>query len=139
MFGNSDFGRTQFLLERGMDASMLRWQVINNNIANAGVPGFKRSDVAFESQLKRAIDSQNNNTPFTAKLTNKKHIPFHTPISVEGVEPRIVLDYQTSMRNDGNGVDVEYEMVQAAKTQMRYSMMSSVMARNYRLIAGLFR
>jgi flagellar basal-body rod protein FlgB len=139
MFGNSDFGRTQFLLERGMDATTLRWQVINNNIANAGVPGFKRSDVTFESQMRRAIDSQGNTAPFEAKLTNTKHIPFHTPISVEGVKPKIILDYQTTMRNDGNGVDVEYEMVQAAKTQMRYSMMSTVMARNYRLIAGLFR
>lgn len=139
MFTNSNFGRTQFLLEKGMDAQLLRWQVISNNIANANVPGFKRSDVTFESQLQRAIKSQGKSTPFPAKLTNNKHIPFHQPIPVTGVEPKVRLDYSTSMKNDGNGVDMEFETVQAVKTQMRYQLMSSIMTRNFRKINMLFR
>ena len=139
MLTNSNFERTQFLLERGMDASNLRWSVISNNIANADVPGFKRSDVTFESQLQRAIESENDNRPFAATLTNKRHIPFHQPIDVQTVQPRVQLDYATNMRNDGNGVDVEYENVQAAKTQMQYQFMASMMNRNYRKISMLFR
>jgi flagellar basal-body rod protein FlgB len=43
------------------------------------------------------------------------------------------------MRNDGNGVDMEFETVQAVKTQMRYQLMSSMMSRNFRKISMLFR
>ncbi len=139
MFINSNFGRIQNLLERGMDAQMLRWQVISNNIANANVPGFKRSDVTFEAQLQRAIKSQGKSSPFQAKLTNKNHIPFQQPIPVSSVTPKVKLDYATSMRNDGNGVDMEYETVQAVKTQMRYQLMSSMMSRNFKKISMLFR
>ena len=41
-----------------MDVATLRRNVIANNIANANTPNFKRSDVNFESQLKRALDSE---------------------------------------------------------------------------------
>ena len=38
---------------RGLD---LRNQVIANNVANAGVPGFLGSEVSFEENLRRALD-----------------------------------------------------------------------------------
>jgi len=41
-----------------MDASLIRRDVISNNIANADVPNFKRSVVNFESELKRALNSE---------------------------------------------------------------------------------
>ena len=43
------------VLDRAADASWLRNDVISNNISNADTPGFKRSDVNFETQLAKAL------------------------------------------------------------------------------------
>ncbi len=43
------------VLDKAADASWLRHEAISNNIANATTPGYKRQDVAFESQLRKAL------------------------------------------------------------------------------------
>lgn len=58
MFEATHFMKTQDLLERGLGAATQRRKVITDNIANADVPNFKRSEVVFESMLKRAIESE---------------------------------------------------------------------------------
>lgn len=40
-----------------MRGSMLRQTLLTNNLANASTPGYQRSDVNFEDQLKAAISS----------------------------------------------------------------------------------
>jgi flagellar basal-body rod protein FlgB len=52
------FTRSVDLLQRAMDANTLRYQVSSNNMANAEVPNFKRTTVNFESELKRAFESE---------------------------------------------------------------------------------
>ena len=54
----NSFTRSVDLLSRAMDVNSLRYQVSANNLANSEVPNFKRSVVNFESELKRAIDSE---------------------------------------------------------------------------------
>ena len=56
----NSFSRSVDLLHRAMDVSTLRYQVSANNLANSEVPNFKRSVVNFESELKRAIESAEN-------------------------------------------------------------------------------
>ena len=41
-------------IEKAMQGSLLRQQVLANNLANANTPGFKRSDVDFQSALAQA-------------------------------------------------------------------------------------
>ena len=43
------------VLDRAADATWLRNEAISNNIANATTPGYKRQDVAFESELRKAL------------------------------------------------------------------------------------
>ena len=52
------FSRSIDLLQREMNVANLRYQVSANNLANSEVPNFKRSTVNFESELKRAFDSE---------------------------------------------------------------------------------
>ena len=52
------FNKTVDLLHRAMSANVVRRAVISNNIANANVPNFKRSNVNFESELGRALQSE---------------------------------------------------------------------------------
>lgn len=136
MFEGMNMMETNYLLEKGLDTESLRRKVIGNNIANVDVPHFKRSEVNFESELKRAIREREtveaNRTP--ARLTDERHIPFHIARDVKGVQPRINLDYSTSMRNDGNNVDIEKEMVDAAKNKMRYDAMITSLGHNFRML-----
>ena len=43
------------VLDKAADASWMRNEAIANNIANATTPGYKRQDVAFEAELRKAL------------------------------------------------------------------------------------
>ena len=43
------------VLDKAADAAWMRNNAISNNISNATTPGYKRQDVAFESELAKAI------------------------------------------------------------------------------------
>lgn len=125
MFLNSTFGRTVDVLQRSMDVSLLRQDVIANNIANSDTPNFKRSEVNFETALKDALQSeQRTERSFPAALTNERHIPFDRPVDYRDVEPRRVLDYQTTAKNNGNNVDIEQEAMNQLNNQLLYTLMT---------------
>jgi hypothetical protein len=79
MFINSRFGQTVELLHRTMDVSVMRRQVISNNIANAETPHFKRTDVNFEAELKRAFESQEQRIVPEAQMTDPGTFPLTDP------------------------------------------------------------
>ena len=138
MFLDSSFMRTQDLLQRSMSASLVRQEVIADNIANADTPHFKRSEVAFESELARALRSFDPN-PFPAAMTHRKHIPFYKPKDYREVKPIVYLDYTTTYRNDGNNVDIEKEMVDARENTLRYVAMAQRTNDNFKLLNIVLR
>jgi flagellar basal-body rod protein FlgB len=120
----NSFTKTVDLLHRAMDASVVRRSVIADNIANANVPGFKRSTVNFESELKRALDTENRRPPLELTLTHPKHIPAWREKDYRDVQIRRVLDYTTTFNNNGNNVDIEKEMMDALHNQLSYTLMA---------------
>ncbi|HRS02925.1 MAG TPA: flagellar basal body rod protein FlgB [Treponema sp.] len=121
---SNDFTKTVDILHRAMDASLVRRDVIANNIANADVPNFKRSVVNFESELKRALDSEKNKPALELTLTDPKHIPNWRERDYREVQPRRVLDYVTTAKNNGNNVDAEEEMMLSVQNQLMYTLMA---------------
>lgn len=85
------------ILERALEASSIRQQVLNNNVANAKTPGFKRSRVDFEGELAQALEAKQN---------------------PDAVRPTVVRESDSLGRPDGNNVDVEAEMVKVAENQI---------------------
>ncbi|HOC46679.1 MAG TPA: flagellar basal body rod protein FlgB [Spirochaetota bacterium] len=135
MFIDSLMMRTNYLLEEGLNTESLRRKVIANNIANVDTPHFKRSEVNFESQLKRVIMEQNDeNAKLPALMNDRRHIPFFIPRDIHSVRNRVNLDYSTTYRNDGNNVDIEKEMVDGATTTMRYNAFVTSLNSNYRML-----
>ena len=135
MFINSKLMETNYLLEKSLDVESVRKRVIANNIANVDVPHFKRSEVNFESELRRAIEqSRESEGTFQGTLADSRHIPFHQSRSVRDVKPRVNLDYNTTYRNDGNNVDIEKEMVDSSKNLMRYNALVTSLNQNYKMI-----
>jgi len=138
MLENSTFGKTLDLLQKEMAVSTLRRQVISNNIANAETPNFKRSEVSFEAQLNRALASEKNSGD-KGFLTNEKHIPFNEKMDYRKVSPKIVLDYLTTAKNNGNNVDVEREMMEATENQMMYELMTAAVSHQFRQVNIVLR
>ena len=122
---NNNFSRTIDMLHRAMGASSARQSVIANNIANADVPNFKRSDVNFESELKRAVQTEKQRPILMLDRTHPDHISNWQPRNYQDVEVRRVLDYATTAKNNGNNVDPEHEFNLALENQLRYLLLAN--------------
>jgi len=96
------------LLKRSMDVTTQANKVIANNIANVNMRDYKRHYVPFEQVMKESNASEN------LKTTSEKHMG----IGNKGVQ--IKRDNSTSMREDGNNVDIEAEMTSQASNTMMY-------------------
>ncbi len=100
------------VLGKAADASWTRNEVIANNLANVDTPGYKRQDVDFESQLRRAL----GNSRYETVDSKVSHVT-----STE-LEPRIYTDSANfSYRLDGNNVDIDTEGVELASNQIKYN------------------
>jgi flagellar basal-body rod protein FlgB len=88
------------------------------------VPNFKRTEVNFESELKRALDTEKYKPALELTLTHEKHIPNWRPRDYQDVKPRRVLDYLTQSDNNGNNVDQEEEFNLLLKNQLRYMLLA---------------
>jgi len=140
MFDTNLTTKVNYLLEKGLDVESLRRKVIANNVANVDVPHFKRSEVNFESELRRVLmEKKDPDNRYPAKLTDKRHIPFYIPREIDSVQPKINLDYNTTARNDGNNVDIEKEIVDSAKNQLRYNAYITMLNNNYRNLKNVMR
>lgn len=121
------FTRSVDLLQRAMDATSLRYQVSANNLANSEVPNFKRSTVNFESELKRAFESEERaKNGFQLARTDERHISLNEPYDYRDVEPRRVLDYTTTAKANGNNVDAETEANNILQIQMQYRLLTQL-------------
>jgi len=136
---SSAFGRNMEILRREMGVATLRRNVIANNIANANTPNFKRSDVNFESQLKRALDSEKVKLPFKEFITDPRHISFNKPMDWRDVRPRRVLDYLTESRNNGNNVDIEQEGIDSLNNQLVYTTLAQVISSEFQRVNIVLR
>lgn len=96
---------TSQLLTKALDTASMRQRVISNNLANINTPGFKRSYVTFEEELRKTLETNNR-----VNLN-----------SIQKIEPQINKDNSTSMRLDGNNVDMDQEMVDLAMNSINYN------------------
>jgi flagellar basal-body rod protein FlgB len=114
-------------LQKGLEASWIRNSVIRNNIANAETPNFKGSDIQFESLIADAIarEPDETYTGFVAKTTRERHIEFDVEefeeIDIESIEPLVAVNDRTTIRMDGNNVDIESENVKLAQNTLMYN------------------
>lgn len=108
MFGSNAFNYIN-ILDKAADASWMRNNVISNNIANVGTPGYKRKDVQFESYLMSALIGDNS---------LEKRV---SDVRLNAINPSIYTDYMNySYRLDGNNVDIDTETANLAENQIRY-------------------
>ncbi len=108
--------RSSKLLERSMDASNLRQQLLNQNLANVNTPHYKRLDIDFKSLLDNITKDE---------LEMARTHPRHIINSVPEIGPvRIARETKTLSRYDTNNVDPEYEMAQVAENSLYFQALS---------------
>ncbi len=107
--------RTMQLINKALNAAVCRNEAISNNIANVNTRNYKANRVLFEEELKNAMDG------LKGKLhtTHSKHINISK--SIEDITPKVVKDTTTSMRLDGNNVDIDIENANLAANQLLYN------------------
>lgn len=121
---------TQKLLNQALNASQLRNDVIANNIANVNTPGFKRSEVIFEENVRQALQEQTKNAKL--RITNTRHIQVG---NYGGIMPAEIRTLQgLTYRNDGNNVDIDVENAKLAKNKILYDAVGDSFSKEIKLL-----
>lgn len=116
------FNSLFYTIPAAMDAAILRQEVIAHNIANVETPGYKRKDVVFEEELRKVL----YNDDLKLKTSNQKHFS-NFP---DAVSPKIITQDNTSVTNDKNNVDIDYEMTLLVQNTLRYQVLSRLLSMN---------
>lgn len=99
------FGPQVNNLQNALGRASQRHALLTNNLANVNTPGYQRRDMDFNITLQEEMDR----TP---------------PLQPQGTTTG------GAMRLDGNGVDLEKEVMSIAETEMRYQALTD-MTSNY--------
>lgn len=102
------FDLTDLVVQRGLQGSSLRQQVLSNNLANANTAGFKRSDVDFQSSLASALGTGDPEQ------------------AVQSLAFSPQTDNATAMTADGNNVDTDTEMAALTQNAVEYETLAAV-------------
>lgn len=92
-------------LRETLDGLSARQRAISNNIANVETPGYKRSSVSFEAELKRVLER------------GKSH---EIIAQLKTVGPVRQTDTASPSRSDGNNVNIDAEVADLAETSLHY-------------------
>lgn len=146
--------KTTETINKALDGLMVRHQAISSNLANIDTPGYKPVRVAFENQLKAALQQEHSKSTafkghaghnleiaghgFLMKQTNSKHLGYK-PQTLQGIAPTTYKDSAITYRNDGNGVDVDVEMTNLAKNTMQYEALATLQRKNYTLLKDVIK
>jgi flagellar basal-body rod protein FlgB len=127
------------LLSKALNAYSLRHKVISANIANIGTPGYKAKTVEFENLLNEKM----SNVPYTGQSNNPRHIDLSLG-SAEVASPSIVEvspdSFNSEEKKSGiNDVDIDSEMAEMAKNQIRFKYVSKLLGESFRGIQKSIR
>ncbi len=104
------------VMKKTMDAAMLRNRAISNNIANVTTPGYRRVEVSFESQLRKAMDGSG----LKGAHTQKNHLKLGGA-DISSVNAQAHRPNDPTLPSGVNNVDIDMEMAKLAETQILFN------------------
>lgn len=125
---------TYNLTKLGLDASDVRAKTIANNMANINTKNYKRFNVVFEENLKNG----NSSSEMDLKTTNPRHFTSDDSNTGNGYIS-IERDNSTSMRSDGNNVDLDIEKVNQAANTLKYNALITEINNQYNNIKTVLK
>jgi flagellar basal-body rod protein FlgB len=106
------------IMQRGMDASWMRMDVIAHNVANADTPNYKAQHVEFESVMRAALNGEGT---LMTNVSDERHIRVGGVPDPIHVQPVTITDNHYTIRMDGSNVDIDHQMTEMAANYIRYS------------------
>jgi flagellar basal-body rod protein FlgB len=153
------------VIAKSLDGHYARQKAIVSNISNAETPNYQRRDVDFQSNLRDAIkmskageapstegSTPNFNEPLSMQGTNPLHFNYQAPDALQqrigqgayqgtsSVKESKINDSTNESyryRNDGNGVDLEREMVAMTKNTSRFQALITFQSRLNQQLKGV--
>lgn len=119
------------IMSRALDASALRHKSISNNIANVDTPNFKPTSVSFEELLQKEVNSR-----FKGNRLNEKHVEIG---ATGGIPSPKLVNENTVLKNNGNGVDIDYEMIQLSQNTIWYQSLTYGINEEFNLLKTAIR
>ncbi len=110
-----NFSGTDQYLQAAMSGLAARQRTIANNVANVDTPGFKASEVRFEDMLNSAVKAYRSGTQVDQR-------------ALDAAASRANLMDATSIRADGNNVDIDQQMELLGEANLNYSALTTVMS-----------
>lgn len=110
------------VLDKAADASILRNELLNNNIANVSTPNYKRKDINFEAILQAELAGEKSLT----KAVNRANEDL-TTLDAHPFTDNASLSY----RLDGNNVDISSEEAYLAQNQIKYQALVDLMNQEF--------
>lgn len=115
------------LVQRSLDAASMSHEVISNNLANVDTPGFKRSTVVFNETLRKAMEARSDATQHLAmERTDARHFSIDAAPDITQIQPQVVTDVTTTLRNDGNNVDIDREVALLSQNTVWYQTLAQI-------------
>jgi flagellar basal-body rod protein FlgB len=120
------------MLEKALDLSTRRHQLISANIANVDTPGYRTKDIDFAAALKQASESPESQTlgsllGLAGGLDQMKQ------------DPEVIETQGLAIRNDGNNVNADREMANLAENSLQYTLATQLLGREFSLIRSAIR
>lgn len=128
------------VLNRALEAYALRHKTIATNLANIATPGYRAKAVQFEEALAGAMQQ--------GGMSGVRTSPNHLPVGgaeVAQSQPQVVEESDESglagdpMASGVNNVDLDHEMSELAKNQIRFRFSARLLAESFRGIQKSIR
>lgn len=98
------------IMNKALESSWTRQELITNNIANVDTPGYKRKDINFEQVLRTQVEK-----------TGDMH-----KVDIDQLYSEIMSPYSGfENRMDGSNVDIDWEMGELAKNKIKYDALAT--------------
>ncbi|WP_339064138.1 flagellar basal body rod protein FlgB [Tepidibacillus marianensis] len=120
-------------LERALDVSATRQKLITGNIANVEMPRYKTMDVSFDEILNHEQSKNNNKLEFEGYRTDPRHLQIGSS-RASTFQPKIITENRTSLLNNENNVDIDYEMTKLAENNIWYSTLSQITSKEFSML-----
>lgn len=119
---------TYNLMKNALDAASMRQEMISSNVANVNTADYKVNKVDFETIL----DNVSNGTAMNK--TNDLHIGFG---NLEDVSPVVSKRTDTTVKENGNNVDIDIEMAEEASNSIYYNAMITQLNAKYSMLRSV--
>lgn len=101
-------------LQTALSRASQRHSLLTNNLANVNTPGYRRRDIDFNITLQQEMERTD-------------------------LQPTAVQTSGAAIRLDGNGVDLEKEVMSIAETELRYQALTDVTAGYFQGLKNVIR